>query len=76
MNKNRRLDLDSIIVDIYRIKERLCEIGSDEQEYYDNMPESIQSSDKGDAVQAACDAIDGAIDSIDEVIEYIMEAMA
>lgn len=41
---------------------------NEEQEYYDNMPESLQNSEKGEAASAAVDAMQQIIDDMDGVI--------
>lgn len=41
-------------------------IRDEEQEYLDNMPESLQGGEKGDMAQSAIDAMDAALDSLTE----------
>ena len=48
----------------------------DEQEYYDNMPESLQGGDKGQQAQEATDNIDHAISSLEEADGFIQDAIA
>src|SRR3546814_9575415 len=48
-------------------KQLLEAIRDDEQDYYDNMPESFQGGDKGCAAEAAIDQLSTAIDDIDLV---------
>jgi len=43
----------------------------EEQEYADNMPESLQSSEKHDTAENAVSSMDEAIDGLDSVIESI-----
>lgn len=42
---------------------------AEEQEAYDNMPESFQSGDKGDTAQSAIDNMGSAIGEIESAIE-------
>lgn len=44
-------------------------IRDEEQDYLDNMPESFQNSEKGEAAQGAIDALDEAIDALDAAID-------
>src|SRR3546814_19074919 len=45
-------------------KQLLEAIRDDEQDYYDNMPESFQGGDKGCAAEAAIDQLSTAIDDL------------
>ena len=54
----------------------LPEDKDEEQDAYDNMPESLQSSDKGSRMTDAIDTIDEAISSIEEAQQHIDEAAA
>ena len=47
------------------LKEELESVLSEEQDYYDNMPESFQNGQRGEASQQAIDAIQQAIDNLD-----------
>lgn len=58
MNKQRRqelLDVASMLEDAIDL---LCEVQNDEQEAFDNMPEGLQESDRGWAMQDAIDIMD------------------
>ena len=59
-----------------RIISSLNDIKDEEQDAYDNMPESLQSSDKGSRMTDAIDTIDEAISSIEEAQQHIDEAAA
>ena len=57
MNKDRReelLDVTDLLSDAI---DRLNEIRDDEQEAFDSMPEGLQYSSKGDAMQDALDTL-------------------
>lgn len=41
-------------------------IRSDEEEYLENMPESIRNGDKGDTVQGAVDALNNAVEALEK----------
>ena len=43
---------------------------------FDNFPESLQESERGEAMQEAIDNMESALDSIDEAISSVEEAMA
>lgn len=74
MNKHRRKELDEIITELENLKGRIESASDEEREYYDNMPENLQDSEKGQAADMAADALMTAIDTCDEVISSIEEA--
>lgn len=74
MNKARRKEIDSVIEALEKAKEQLEVIRDDEQDYFDNMPESFQYAEKGEAAEEAISNLDYAIDQIDEVIENAASA--
>ena len=49
------------------LKEQVESIRDEEQEYYDNMPESLQSGEKGCSAESAVFALDEAISSLEEL---------
>ena len=76
MNNDRRARIQALINKLEDIKEDIDSIKEEEQEYYDNMPESIQAGERGDKAQEAIDNLDYAYSQIDEVREYLEEALA
>ena len=76
MNNDRRARIQALINKLEDIKEDIDFIKDEEQEYYDNMPESIQAGERGDKAQEAIDNLDYAYSQIDEVREYLEEALA
>jgi hypothetical protein len=49
------------------LKSEFETLKDEEQEYYDNMPESLQSGDKGDAATEAIEKFDTLISSFDDI---------
>ena len=88
MNKDRRKAIAAICEQLDRltalrdsIVEQIETIRDEEQDYYDNMPEGIQSGDKGDAASYAIDALDSAVSGLqaldfDDVASYLNDAEA
>lgn len=74
MNKQRRLQLTSLQHRIDEIKEDIENIMMEEQEYFDNMPESLQGSEKGTKSEEAISAMENAIDELDSVMSHLEEA--
>lgn len=74
MNKQRRKLIDEALDHIqaaYDIIEHVCD---GEQEAYDNMPDGLRDSEKGDALQEAVDNLSNAIFDCDTIIEYLIDA--
>lgn len=67
MNAARRLEIGRGATLIAEAIEILTSARDDEQDYLDNMPESLQGGEKGELAQAAIDALDEAIDALEGV---------
>lgn len=73
MNKDRRHTLRDIVLRLMDIRTELEAVRDEEQDYYDNMPESLQGGEKGDA---ATEVIDTLTQSIDNIIDAEMDINA
>ena len=73
MNKERRKSIEQIVDKINEIKADLTWIRNDEEEAYDNLPEGIQSSERGDSMQEAIEAMDDADGALQEAVDYLEE---
>lgn len=71
MNNTRRLAISVQLQKISDAHEALESIREEEQEYYDNMPESIQQGEKGDNAQTAIDQLETTISSLDEAMSSL-----
>ena len=76
MNKDRRKQLAEIQTDIAKAIDLLSgyqsdleSVRDDEQDYYDNMPESFQNGEKGETAQAAISALEEAIEAIETFVD-------
>lgn len=76
MNKQRRGELAKVIDLLQGVREMLESAKDDEEMTFDNFPESLQESVRGEAMQEAIDNMESALDSIDEAIGSVEEAMA
>ena len=74
MNKARRKALDEVISKIEEAKELLENLQAEEEEYRDNMPESLQGSERYEEADAAVDNMSSAVDALDEAISSIESA--
>lgn len=71
MNKVRREELKEIVRKMEVVKSVLEDILSDEEYYYNNMPENLQYSLRGRDSEDAIDQIGEAVGSIDDAVNAI-----
>lgn len=75
MNKDVRKEIQDLIEQLDAIKTRVEELRDDEDDKYSNLPDSLQSSEKGEKMQEAIDNLDSASGSIEEAMDFLQEAM-
>lgn len=68
MNNERRKVINKMIDKLDEVRSELDSCMDLEQEEYDNMPEGLQESERGDRMQENVDNLYGVIDSIDDLI--------
>ena len=76
MNEQRRRELRSVIHDLSVLSEQLNHEAGGEDEAYDNMPESLQDTEKAQTLKDNAETlyrlenvIDGVIEEIDKIID-------
>lgn len=75
MNKIRRKELNKIKEALSALRSDLEHIKYDEESCYDNMPEGIQCSMKGEESEEAIEILDEACDKMEEIIDLITEVV-
>ena len=75
MNKNRRKAIERITDKLMEIQTDVEEIRDEEQEAYDNLPESIQDGERGEEMEGYIELIEDALNSIEEAIDYLNEIL-
>lgn len=75
MNAPRRKSIQEVIDQLEELKSTIETIMDEEQEAYDNLPENLQGSERGEAMSEAADNLDSAYNSMDEVLEYLTAAI-
>ncbi len=75
MNKQRRKEIDNLISDAIRLETSIEDLLADEQDYFDNMPENLQSSDKAEIAENAISCLEEALSNIQDLIDNLSEAM-
>ena len=73
MNKARRKAIEEIIDQLGTLKEQIESVCEEEQEAYDNLPESIQYSERGEAMSETASDLEDAASSIDDVMSTLQD---
>ena len=74
MNNARRKEIEKITADLEAIKERIEALQEEEQDAFDNLPESIQYGERGDKMQSTIDNLEYAADNIQDCLDNLSEA--
>ena len=74
MNNQRRLLIEKAKKQISEIENLIEKVLDDEQDAYDNLPEGIRMSEKGEKMEDAISSLENASDKIAELIECLDEA--
>lgn len=75
MNKIRRTKIKQQIDAMEIIKSNIEYILDEEQDAFDNMPESLQYSERGETSQEAIDSMENVLSSLEDILEEL-EAIA
>ena len=75
MNAQRRKAISKLIEQIEGIQSDIEMYKDEEEECYYNLPDSIQESERGEAMQDAISQLDDAYNSLDDVISYLEDAI-
>lgn len=73
MNNKRRKEISKIVSTLEDVRDRLSEVVDEEQIAFDNMPESIQGSDRGCDSEEAIGYLSDALDSVESALDYLDE---
>ncbi|SBV91243.1 conserved hypothetical protein [uncultured Alphaproteobacteria bacterium] len=68
MNKDRRSRLSEIREQLSTLAEAIQDICAEEQEAFDNLPDSFQGRERGDAMQTAIDSMENAASGVEDAI--------
>lgn len=75
MNKARRKRLSEIAYELESLCYDLAAVSCEEREAYDNLPESLQESDRGCAMEEAADELDDICSELSELRDRIVEVV-
>lgn len=71
MNKQRKQRFEEVAASLEEAKDILGDIQQEEQEAFDNLPEGLQISERGEKMQEYIDLMDDCNDKIDDVIDFV-----
>lgn len=74
MDASRRKEIEKISTLAEELKERIEALHAEEEYAYDNLPESLQDSDRGQAMQYAMENLEYAADDLQECFDHLEEA--
>lgn len=73
MNKQRRTEVYKIVMELENLKTRLQKVLTEEEIVFDNMPENLQGSMRGEESEEAIEYMENSLESITEAIEELNE---
>ena len=75
MNAKQRKELQGYADSLDEIRSNIETMMEEEQSKLDNMPEGLQESERGEAMQNAIDQMEYGIDSLQEAIDNLTEIL-
>lgn len=73
MNAKSRKELSEIVERLQKCYEDISVMRDEEQEKFDNLPEGLQLSERGEAMEEAANSLDSASNDIESAIEQLEE---
>lgn len=74
MNNQRRKEIAAVLEELSALRSRIETVQSEEQDAFDNMPEGLQASERGQAAEQACSRLDDAIGAFDDIESALNDA--
>jgi len=74
MNNDKRERIDKATALIEEARSMVEGVTQEESEAYENMPENLQYSERGELIQEAINNLEYADNSFDELLGYLEEA--
>lgn len=74
MNNKRRKQISEVLGTLDYLRETIEDIHAEEEEAFENLPESLEGSDRYDAMEEAVSNLEDAVDLVDELIEALENA--
>jgi len=74
MNNQRRKEIKAVLDELAALRSRVEDLQNEEQDYFDNMPENLQQSERGEKAEQAASRLEDALTAFDEIEEALNEA--
>lgn len=66
MNNQRRKEIADVLNELAALRSRVEDLQSEEQDYFDNMPENLQQSERGEKAEQAASRLEDAMNEAAE----------
>lgn len=73
MNKERRKRLDEVINQLEELQAEVASIGEEEREAYDNLPDSLNDTDRANQMCENADDLDGLDSDFDSLLDTLRD---
>ena len=73
MNDTDRKEIEAIVADLASQRDFIEEIGEREQNKFDNLPDGLQATPMGEALEQASERIQEALASFDECVDTLSQ---
>ena len=73
MNDARRKELDKATTLLWDAQQIINEVQEEEQDAFDNLPEGLQQSEKGETLEENADELQEISDTIEEMIDKLTD---
>ncbi len=73
MNKQRRTRLEKLIAQLEDIQVELQDISTEERDAYDNLPDSLQDTERGQQMEENADNLDYADSDFENLLDSLRE---
>ncbi len=74
MNNQRRKGIEAVLNELADLRSRIETIQSEEQDAYDNMPEGLQQSERGQKAEESCSRLEDALTAFDDLESALNDA--
>lgn len=74
MNKQRREAISALHSKLDDLKSEIEAVLGEEQDAYDNLPDSLRTGEKGDKMYEAIEALESAVSSIEDALSSLDDA--
>ena len=71
MNADQRKKLADLVSQLNDIRDEIENIKGDEEDKYDNLPESLQDAELGEGIQEAIDTLEDGLSYLSDAIDSI-----